>query len=260
MMNAMTHKDAAEKRQLESELRTASEIQRILLPDENPQVPGYRICGTNKPARIVSGDYFDYIAVDETTTGVAIADVSGKGVAASLLTAMCRSVLRVAAPANLSPANALARLNRILYPDIREDMFISLAYLLVDHANGSLVLGRAGHDAPLLFHAATGEVERVQCPGLALGVDEGPVFERVTRDFPIVMEKGDLLLLYTDGVNEALNVHGDEFGLERLKDVIRTHAPAGAPAVVAAVTASVAAFVGDHPQSDDITLIAVEKR
>ena len=260
MLNAMTHKEASEKRLLEAELRTASEIQRILLPESAPEVPGYCICGTNKPARIVSGDYFDYIPVDAMRTGIAIADVSGKGIAASLVTAMCRSILRVAAPANLSPSDALARLNRMLYPDIREDMFISLAYVIINHNDGNLMLGRAGHDAPLLYRAATRSVEHVRCPGLALGVDEGPVFERVTRDYGFSMESGDLLLLYTDGVNEALNIHGDEFGMTRLIDLLRDVSPNGAMAVIQAVTAAVDAFVGDHPQSDDITLIAIEKR
>ena len=259
MVNAITHKEAAEKRKLESELKTASEIQRILLPDEDPVVPGWQIRGTNRPARYVSGDYFDYIPVDPERTGVAIADVSGKGVAASLLTAMCRSVLRVAAPGNLSPAAALARLNRILYPDVREDMFISLAYVVLHHAHGQVVLGRAGHDAPLLYRAATGEVERIKCPGLALGVDEGPVFERVTRDHVFEMEPGDLLLLFTDGVNEALDAHGEEFGMDRLTDLLRDHARDGSGAVLEAVTTAVTAFAGEHPQSDDITLIAVEK-
>ena len=259
LLNAMTHKEASEKRRLESELKTASEIQRILLPDDDPVVPGYRIRGMNKPARYVSGDYFDYLPVDDTRTGVVIADVSGKGVAASLITAMCRSVLRTAAPANLSPSDALARLNRMLYPDMREDMFISLAYLLVNALDGQIILGRAGHDAPLLYRAATATVERVICPGLALGIDEGPVFERVTRDYIFTMHAGDLLLLYTDGANEALDIHGDEFGLDRVIEILRTRAPEGAAAVIEAISSAVTSFVGEHPQSDDITLIAIEK-
>lgn len=259
LLNAMSHKEASEKRRLESELKTASEIQRILLPDEDPVVPGYRIRGMNKPARYVSGDYFDFIPVDDTRTGVVIADVSGKGVAASLITAMCRSVLRTAAPANPSPSDALARLNQMLYPDMREDMFISLAYLLVNSTDGHIVLGRAGHDAPLLYRAATATVERVVCPGLALGIDEGPVFERVTRDHTFSMESGDMLLLYTDGANEALDIHGDEFGIDRVIAILQSQAPSGAAAVIEAITTAVAAFVGEHPQSDDITLIAVEK-
>ncbi|MFM7181503.1 MAG: PP2C family protein-serine/threonine phosphatase [Verrucomicrobiales bacterium] len=259
MVSAMTHKEATEKRKLESELKTASEIQRILLPEKDPDVEGWKVRGANRPARYVSGDYFDYIPVDSERTGIVIADVSGKGVAASLLTAMCRSVLRVAAAGSLSPSAALARLNRILYPDVREDMFISLAYILLHHAHGEVVLSRAGHDAPLLYRAKTGEVERIKCPGLALGIDEGPVFERVTRDHVFEMFPGDVLLLFTDGVNEAMDENGDEFGMDRLTALVRDHAREGASSVMEAVTSAVAVFAGDQPQSDDITLIVVEK-
>ena len=260
LVNALTYQEAAEKKQLVSELRTASEIQRILLPDHDPVVPGFSIRGTNRPARFVSGDYFDYIAVDENRIGIAIADVSGKGVAASLLTAMCRSTLRTAVPLNLSPADVLGRLNRMLYPDIREDMFISMAYLLIDRTSDEVVMARAGHDAPLVYRAAAGTVERLQCPGLAIGIDEGAVFERVTRDFRFRMDPGDCLLLFTDGVNEALDQQGDEFGLDRLKDVLARTAPSGAAAVVETVLEEIGRFVGSHPQSDDITLIAIEKQ
>jgi phosphoserine phosphatase RsbU/P len=260
LVNSLIHREAAEKRVLENELRVASEIQRILLPGENPEIPGFRIHGMNKPARFVSGDYFDFIPVDDNRTGIAIADVSGKGVAASLLTAMCRSTLRTAVPFNLSPADALGRLNRQLYPDIREDMFISLAYLLLDRSSDEIVMARAGHDAPMVFRAASATIERLQCPGLAVGIDEGAVFERVTRDFRFTMATGDCLLLFTDGVSEALNAAGDEFGIEALKQTLARHAPEGAAAVVNSIIAAVSAFTGDHPQSDDITLIAIEKR
>lgn len=259
LVNSTIHRDAAEKQALERELQTASEIQRILFPDEDPEVPGYRVRGTNRPAHIVSGDYFDYLDAAPGKTGVAIADVSGKGVAASLLSAMCRSVLRTVAPGNLSPADALGRLNELLYEDIREDMFISMAYLLLDHASTQITLARAGHDAPLVFRAASGEVERLTCPGLALGIDEGAVFRRVTRDFTFHLDPGDILLLYTDGVNEALDIEGDEFGMDRLKAVIAQSAPKGPAALVDHLIASVREFVGDHPQSDDITLIAIQR-
>lgn len=260
IVSALTHREAAEKRQLETELRTASEVQRILLPDEDPEFAGYRIRGVNRAARFVSGDYFDFIPVDERRLGVVIADVSGKGVAASLLTAMCRSTLRTTVPMNLSPADTLARINRMLYPDIREDMFISLAYLVLDQATGSILLARAGHDAPLLYRASTSSVERLECPGLAIGIDEGRVFERVTRDHGFRLETGDCLLLFTDGVNEAVNRDGDEFGMERLQAAFGESAPNGAVDVVESVIRQVTGFMGRHPQSDDITLIAVEKR
>jgi len=120
--NARIHREAHEKRAMESELRTAREVQRILLPQEDPVIPGFRISGTNLPARIISGDYYDYLDLGDGRFGIVIADVSGKGVPAGLLMAMCRSALRSVAPGETSPSKVLAAVNRQLFPDIREDM------------------------------------------------------------------------------------------------------------------------------------------
>ena len=119
--NARIHREAHEKRAMESELQNAREVQRILLPQEDPVVSGFRISGTNLPARIISGDYYDYLELGERKFGIAIADVSGKGVPAGLLMAMCRSALRSVAPGRTSPSEVLAAVNRQLFPDIRED-------------------------------------------------------------------------------------------------------------------------------------------
>jgi len=260
LASAMVFKEAAEKRQLENELRLASEIQRILVPEENPEFKGYTICGINTPARYVSGDYFDFIALDPYHLGVVIADVSGKGIAASLITAMCRSVLRLASENSLSPSQSLAKLNRLLFPDIREDMFISLAYLILDSDSGRVTIARAGHDAPLLYKAANGSLETVQSAGIALGIDPGDVFERVTKDHVFHMEQGDILLLYTDGVNEAINEDGEDYGLDRLREFFTSHAKQGARQFISLLQKDLRRFSGEQPQSDDITLIAIEKQ
>ena len=129
LYNAIVYSEANEKKRLDHDLEIARDIQRILLPSEAPVIEGFEISGLNIPARHVSGDYFDYIAVDESRLGVAIADVSGKGVPASIIMAICRSVLRSQAPGNPSPSDVLQKVNRQLYPDIKEDMFISMAYV-----------------------------------------------------------------------------------------------------------------------------------
>src|SRR5207245_9007367 len=170
-------------------------IQRILLPAEAPAVNGFEISGINVPARQVSGDYFDYIKVDDQRLGVAIADVSGKGVPASLIMAICRSVLRSQAAQNPSPADVLQKVNRQLYPDIKEDMFISMAYLLLDHAHDGVILSRAGHDAPLLYKSSSQTVTSLKPPGTVLGIDSGKVFDRFTRDVDVALERDDWLLL-----------------------------------------------------------------
>lgn len=257
--NARIHREAHEKRAIEGELKNAREVQRILLPQENPVVSGYRISGTNLPARIISGDYYDYIDLGEEKIGIAIADVSGKGVPAGLMMAMCRSVLRSVAISHPSPSVVLAAVNRQLFPDIREDMFISMAYSILNYKTNTLTLSRAGHEPALLFRRKTGEVELLRSPGLALGIDSGMVFERVTRDEEVTLDSGDCVLFYTDGVKEALDDSEEEFGMDRICESFRSAAPLGAEAVLERIQAELKQFTGEGPQMDDITLVAIEK-
>src|ERR1700760_2043243 len=258
LCNAIVYSEAAEKRRIDRDLDTARDIQRILLPAAPPDIPGYEIAGVNIPAGQVSGDYYDYIPIAANRFGIAIADVCGKGVPASLIMALCRSVLRAVAPSS-SAARVLHQVNRQLYPDIREDMFISMAYLIVEKGSENLLLARAGHDAPLLYRTATRSVEKVNPPGMALGIDSGGVFDRGTGDFTVRLESGDCLILYTDGVTEALDTDGIEFGVARLIEVIQERADESAQTVVVQVTEKVRSFVGSQPQNDDITLVAIRK-
>src|SRR2546425_4214106 len=259
LYNAIIYSMANEKKRLDHDLEIARDIQRILLPSEAPAIDGFQISGINVPARQVSGDYFDYIQVDEERLGVAIADVSGKGVPASLIMAICRSVLRAEAARNPSPADVLRKVNRQLYPDIKEDMFISMAYLILDHARSGVTLARAGHDAPLLYKRADQTVKPLKPPGLVLGIDSGSVFDRMTGDFAVQLERDDCLILYTDGVTEALDSEGYEFGIERMIQSVRASAVDGASAIITRVIDDVRNFVGSQPPNDDVTLIAIRK-
>ena len=230
LYNAVIYSEANEKKRLDHDLQIAREIQRILLPAAAPSIDGFEISGLNIPASQVSGDYFDYIRVDPDRLGVAIADVSGKGVPASLIMAICRSVLRSQAPGSSSPSEVLKKVNRQLYPDIKEDMFISMAYLILDHVRATVTLCRAGHDAPLLYRSTTRELTPIKPPGLVLGIDSGSVFDRISGDLAVPLERDDCLILYTDGVTEALDGNGDEFGLERTMHSVQASAREGAQA------------------------------
>ena len=258
--NARIHREAHEKRAIESELKNAREVQRILLPQQDPVVAGFRISGTNLPARIISGDYYDYIDLGGQKFGIVIADVSGKGVPAGMLMAMCRSALRSVASGEISPSKVMATVNRQIFPDIREDMFISMSYAILDTASGTLTLARAGHEPALLFRRETGKVELLRSPGLALGIDSGSVFERVTRDQEVALKSGDCVLFYTDGMKEAVDAHEEEFGMERMCEAFRSAAPLGAEAILTRMQDELAHFTGEGPQMDDITLVAIEKR
>jgi sigma-B regulation protein RsbU (phosphoserine phosphatase) len=259
LYNAIVYSEANEKKRLDHDLEIARDIQRILLPAEAPIVNGFELSGLNIPARQVSGDYFDYIEIDQSRLGIAIADVSGKGVPASIIMAICRSVLRSQAMTSPSPAEVLQKVNRQLYPDIKEDMFISMAYVVLDHALGNVTLTRAGHDAPLLYTAATQTIAPLKPPGMVLGIDAGSVFDRITRDVAVPLSRGDCLLLYTDGVTEALDATGSEFGPDRMIKSVQASAMNGAAAIITRVIEDLRAFVGTTPQNDDITLIVIRK-
>lgn len=259
LYNENVYREASEKKRLDHDIEVAREIQSILLPSDPPPIPGYQVSGINIPARQVSGDYFDYLVVDEYRTGIAIADVSGKGVPASLIMAMARSVIRSQAPEKPSPADVLHRVNRQLYPDIKEDMFISMIYLVLDSRSPEIVLARAGHDPPFVYRAESGEIERINPKGMALGIDSGEVFDRVCVDFEFTLESGDCLLLYTDGVSEALDENGLEFGIARLVQGMQASAHGSADKIVSRITDDIKEFVGNVPQHDDITLIAIRK-
>ena len=257
--NSIVHLEAIEKKNLEKELTTASEVQRILLPSESPELEGYKIMGLNVPARIVSGDYFDFFEINDGYLAVVIADVSGKGVPASLITAMCRSVVRANAINASCPAKVLRKVNEQLFPDIREDMFISLAFLILEKGTGKISIARAGHDAPLLFKANSKTADPVQSPGIAIGIDSGNVFNKAIAEHELHLDTGDVLLLYTDGVNEASDIRGEEFGIQRLHKTVINAAPKGADNLIGEIQQSVHKFASNVPQNDDITLIAIEK-
>jgi sigma-B regulation protein RsbU (phosphoserine phosphatase) len=260
LYNEAIYFDAGEKKLLDRDLEIARDIQRILLPSEAPVFDGYGFSALSIAARHVSGDYFDYIPLTPHRLGVAIADVSGKGIPASLITAMCRGVLRREASESPLPSDVLRRVNRQLYPDIKEDMFISMAYLILDSSSGRVEMARAGHDAPLLYRASTGEVEKLSPKGMALGIDSGEVFNRVCTDLSFEMEPGDCILLYTDGATESLNHQGLEYGVERLIEALQSAAPQGAAQVVNYVADEVRNFTGTDLKHDDITLIAISKK
>jgi len=259
LFNQAIHLAAGEKHAMDHDLQIAREIQKILLPSVAPELNGFEISGLNLPARTLSGDYFDYLPVDDDHIGIAIADVSGKGVPASLIMAMCRSALRSQSRGERSPASVLKAVNRQLYPDMKEDMFISMAYMVMNRHTGEALLARAGHDAPLLYRASNASVESVNPKGMAVGIDSGGVFDRFCNDFPLTMNRGDLLLLYTDGLTETLDDGGSEFGVPRVSEELLKNAGRGAGETLQSLASSVRSFAGNQPQHDDITLIALKK-
>jgi sigma-B regulation protein RsbU (phosphoserine phosphatase) len=258
LQHAQIYSQLTEKKKLDHEIEVAREIQRILLPDSAPSLEGFNCAALNIPAQQVSGDYFDFIQVDPDHLGVVVADVSGKGVPASIIMAMCRSVLRSKAPNNTSPAQVLREVNRLLYPDIQEDMFITMIYLVINKA-GSITLARAGHEAALVCRDHFKHIELVEAPGMALGIDRGDVFDEVIKDVTVHLSPLDTVVIYTDGINEALDEEGNEFGQDQLKAVLREAGPQSVDFLVQTIVDRVQTFSRGHPQSDDITLAVVQR-
>ncbi|MDF1815483.1 MAG: SpoIIE family protein phosphatase [Verrucomicrobiales bacterium] len=258
--SAIIHAEAHEKRRLESELAQASEIQRILLPKSDPELSDYRMAATYRPARHVSGDYYDYVKVDDNHYGVAVADVCGKGIAASLIMAMCRSSLRSNSAGNLRPAHVLHKVNKSIFPDIREDMFVSFIYLIFERGSQIISVANAGHEPPLIRRANKEGIEMCEVPGMAVGVDKGGVFQRVVKNHELTMESGDILLLYTDGLIEAMDIEGEEYGIERFMKTFQEADGSSADELLDVIIKDVESFCEGTNATDDITLIAVEKR
>ncbi|HPA21351.1 MAG TPA: SpoIIE family protein phosphatase [Verrucomicrobiae bacterium] len=253
--NVGVYRQLAEKQRLDHDIEVARAIQRILLPDALPRVEGFEMRAINLPAQRMSGDYYDVFDVGDGCTGIAVADVSGKGVPASLVMAMCRNVLRTTARGTGSAAEVLRRVNRLLVPDMGEDMFITIAYMILDPAAGRLTVARAGHEPPLLCRE--GRLTEIAPPGMAVGIDRGELFDSVLADCVQPLQKGDAVVVYTDGVTEAQDPGGREFGREPLEEAILASARSGAKAIADAIVERLERFRGPAEQSDDITLISL---
>ncbi|MBI4602905.1 MAG: serine/threonine-protein phosphatase, partial [Planctomycetes bacterium] len=213
----------------------------------------------NAPAREVGGDSSDYLRLDRDRLGVVVADVSGKGIPAALVMTMTRSLLRAAARGEESPAKAVELVNRSLTPDMSPGMFVTLAYLVLDARTREARLVRSGHNPPLFFSAKHGKVLHIHPRGMALGLDrEGSLFQAELQVQRLVLNPGDVLALYTDGIVEGKDREGHDYSTERLESVLASSASLGAQGIVEAVVADLAAHERGTEPSDDVTIIVLK--
>ncbi|MCW5550340.1 MAG: SpoIIE family protein phosphatase [Opitutaceae bacterium] len=251
-----------EKRQLDLDLSLASGIQQMLLPKEAPRIAGLDLDARYTPAQKVGGDLYDVFPLGAARLGVVVADVSGKGIPASLLMAICRTNLRQIAPRHESPAAALAELNRTLGADMR-GMFITMLYAVIDTAAPKVTFARAGHELPLFSrrNALTGVPEEsyVGSEGMPLGMVPDEIFSAVIADRTEPFGPGDVLVLYTDGITEAPNEEDKEFSGPRLADTVRTLHNRGAKELNDGILEQVHRFAGSTAQRDDLTLVTVKR-
>jgi len=254
VVNHQLYQEAAERSRLEQELDVAREIQASLIPSGSPDIPGCDVASYWQAARQVSGDFYDFLTLDDGRWGIIIADVSDKGVPAALFMALSRTILRTIGFNRRDPASTLMRTNHLISLDAQNDMFVTVFYAIYEPQTGKLTYANAGHNPPLLLRAK-GEATLLTTNGMALGILPEVEIGNQTLDFL----PGDTLVLYTDGVTEAVNEDYDEFGLRRLSMIAREHQSESAAAVVTAATKAIRDHAGETPQFDDITLIVMKR-
>lgn len=251
-----------EKNKLDLDIELASNIQGLLLPRQFPSSEHIAFATHYTPAQKVGGDLYDVFSLDEKTIAFAIADVSGKGISASILMAICQTHLRHFAQQHRSPSKVLSMINAAMEHTMQRDMFITMVYATIDLETEQLTLARAGHELPIFYdqHSKGGlDVDPIRSPGMAVGMVPPAVFDQIIQDTSVHFGSDDALLLYTDGVTESTNLQGEEYGSERLIDLIRTHGNCGAQVLIDQTLESVNRFSqGTGRQLDDLTLIAVK--
>jgi len=256
--------EAAEKKRLEEELRIAHDIQMSLLPQAPASIPGISVATSCVPAREVGGDYYDFLPLDDERMGMLIADVAGKGTSAALYMAELKGLMLSLSRVYSSPRELLIAANRLIAAHLDARSFITMTYAVIDRRRRTLTYARAGH-TPLLYLPgdadATPRAVRALTPdGLVLGlrIDDGQLFERLLEEETLPLRTGDVYLLYTDGLTEAMNRTDDCFGEQRLSRFIEEHAHLPCAELRERMVREVAAFVGDAPQHDDMTLILLK--
>lgn len=249
-------KTLEDKIRIDNDLDAARRIQMALLPKDVPRLEDIELAAFNFPALEIGGDYYDFIRLDDTHMGMVIADVSGKGIGGAIMMSVCRSVLRAHAPRHPSPSEALKLVNQVLSEDVSEDMFISVLYMVLNLVSREIVVARAGHERPILS-SADGAIRVIDSPGIAIGLADRETFERALSDVHVQLKPGDVVVAYTDGITEAMNARGEEWGMDSFLDAVRVAARDGASSVLNNVRQRLERFVGTHPQYDDMTLVAL---
>lgn len=251
--NALLYKEAREKKRFEEELQLAGEIQKRLLPDHYPELEGFEVADLSFPCRSVGGDYFDYIDLGERGFACAVGDVSGKGMPAALLMANLQAGLRALVDGTTPITHIMVRLNKLLSRSSATKKFATLFFGQIDCKSRRLEFVNAGHIYPFLVNAA-GEVSYLAEGGTIIGMFEDARYEAGTRD----VQAGDVIVAFTDGVSEARDPDGNEFGVARLVEFVRANRKLSPKRLVLELHREIVSFLRDRPLEDDFTLVVVK--
>jgi len=252
--NVMLHQETLNRMIMERDLEMARRIQRGLLPKALPQMRHLSVAAYSDTAREVGGDYYDFIPIDENSVGIAIADVSGKGIPAALVTVMIRTLLHRIAIAGREPSEVLYELNESLV--LEEEMFVTMIYAVWDDERQLLTLANAGHPRPILFKSKTGECAEVDVGDIAIGIWG----EISPGQIKLDLSSGDVVLMYTDGLEDIRNEEDEMYSLERLMEVLRQNAHRPVSDIRRAIRTDIEKFAGDSPLFDDYTFIVMKIR
>jgi sigma-B regulation protein RsbU (phosphoserine phosphatase) len=259
-----------EQEKAEYELSIAREVQKQMLPLDSTttpfpdggtfyafsRVPGWAVGAYYKGAKAVSGDYFDVFDLGNGLWGMCVADVSGKGIPGSMVMAVTRTIVRLVASKHLTRANeTLKETNRLIARQIKRGMFVTCYYAVLDERTGQLTYASAGHNPMVLYRAASKSYELASGKGIALGFNEGPIFDRTIEVNTTQLASGDGLVLYTDGFPEAMNDKSQEFGDERFYEAVVRHAQLENQLAIMNVVGEIAKHRGSAEQSDDLTIL-----
>ncbi|MGQ9561759.1 MAG: PP2C family protein-serine/threonine phosphatase [Candidatus Oleimicrobiaceae bacterium] len=246
-----------ERLRLQRELEVARRVQLSFLPRVVPEIAGLEVASTCIPATEVGGDYFDFVALGPHRLGVAIGDVSGKGISAAFYMTLTKGFFRSQARLFESPREVLIRINELFCENVERRHFVSMVYGIFDTQRGSFRFARAGHNPIVRACARQGHYD-VLCPkGIALGLTSGPLFAQVIEEQELPFRPGDFFVFYTDGFTEAMDRRNEEFGEERLYALVAEHAGDSSRQLLRAVERRVRSFVGGMPQHDDMTMVVV---
>ncbi|MBC2855854.1 MAG: PP2C family protein-serine/threonine phosphatase [Cetobacterium sp.] len=252
--NAQIYSDLLIKERISKELEVAARIQRRILPKNISHINGIEVANYFEPAKEIGGDYYDYSLLEDGTFTVTIADVSGKGVPAAFLMALGRSVLKTLELQGQSPNKNLEDLNNIIYPDITEDMFITMLHTRYNFETRTLVYSNAGHNPLIVYNAEKDEMESHFVKGVAIGFLKGYKY----RQGELKLNKGDIVLYYTDGITESENAKKELFGLEKLKEVVLRNKNKKAEEIKIAILEEINSFRGEYEQVDDLTFVILK--
>jgi serine phosphatase RsbU (regulator of sigma subunit) len=244
--------------ELESGLKSARKKQLHMLPSP-PTVPGYEFGCYYSPASSLGGDFYDFVEAPGGRLGIAIGDVTGHGVDAAIVMGMAKKTLNIFGKAFPTPRDVLVQSNESLFPDLDDMTFVSATYSVLDPATGRFEFARAGHNPALLcLPLDPPQIVPLKPKGIVLGMQKNEVFANFTEGAEIVLAPGQIVLQYTDGIVEAKNRAGTEYGLERLEDLLRKHVALPATQIVAAIQADFSQFSEGVEQDDDITLVVLK--